>query len=169
MEQRFPKQFVFMPSYLIGETEVTAENFFKVMGSYPKKMQVQGPVTPDKVATNVSWIEAVEYCERIGARLPTYNEYLFAATNRGTTPFPFGSTIPFEDWKIGEIKQPASDITITTPPIYNLFSSVGEWAWDINVSKDPKGPSQMIDPRFSPMIDARLVLCLLYTSDAADE
>jgi len=160
IEKRFPIKEVSVPSHLLGETEVTASNFYKVMKRYPYEMDVDlsKPLEPNAVATNVNWIEAVDYCERIGARLPTYNEFTFSATNRGTTKFPYGDDFPFEQWEIKSIKSPAVDRTQTSPPIYNLYSSVGEWAWDINISTDDKSISQAPDERMMLMWNGRILL-----------
>ena len=155
-KRRFPEKHMSMPSYLIGQTEVTAKSYFEVMGKYPYEMPPNPG--PESVVTNVTWLEAAEYCERIGARFPTYDEYVFAATNRGTTTYPFGNRFLLNEWPIGNIMQPEIDVTKSDPPIYNLYSSVGEWSWTINLSTDSEPLSTVPGPQMMPMWTGRLVL-----------
>ena len=53
---------------------------------------------------------------------------------------------------------PAPDKTQTKPPLYNLYSSVGEWAWDINLSTDSKQMPQIPDSRLLAMWEGRMLL-----------
>ncbi len=164
-EIRKPEMEIQMDDFYLGEVEVSALNFQKVMGHLPIGMKIPvADLTPEHVASHVTWYEAIEYCERIGARLPIFDEYLFAATNKGTTAYPFGEVFPFENWEIELVKEPESDKNKNSPPIMNLFSSVGEWGWDIDVSLDltPKAPTgpNLGDPRLNLMRDSRLVFGL---------
>ncbi|VVU95749.1 Sulfatase-modifying factor enzyme 1 [seawater metagenome] len=44
--------------------------------------------------TNISWYEADAFCKWVGGRLPLESEWEFCATNRGKTPFPWGTDLP---------------------------------------------------------------------------
>ena len=66
--------------------------------------------------------------EQIGKRLPTEWEYEYAATNAGTTRFPWGTTPPAGDaFELQSLAQDSFDKTPTTPPIFGLFSNVREF------------------------------------------
>jgi hypothetical protein len=56
------------------------------------------------------------------------------ATNFGTTEFPSPAAKSKEEWPEPEVKVPADEVN--SIGVYNLYSSVGEWAWDINLKGD---------------------------------
>jgi len=83
------------PFYL-GVTEVTQEQYQKVMGKNPSKFK--GPQNP---VENVSWRDAVEFCGKLSAmpaekaaghvyRLPTEAEWEYACRAGTTTAYSFG-------------------------------------------------------------------------------
>ena len=85
-----------------------------------------GEITMDQAVSNISFLEALEYCERTGTRLPTLKEYLFAATNGGTTETPWGG--PFSEIADWNYDLPNThDHTLAATPVLNLCSSVAEW------------------------------------------
>lgn len=122
-------------SFLMSETEVTAQAYRELMGRFPAGMRLKkdAQVDSELLATKVTWEEAVVFAERCGGRLPTYNEYLYAATNGGTTPYPWGEGAPDSPWTLGPAKTPEFD-QARDSGVFNLYSSVGEWLWDINLS-----------------------------------
>jgi serine/threonine-protein kinase len=70
---------------------------------------------------------AVWYAERMGKRLPTELEHEFAATNGGTTKYPWGDAsqpIPSNLMPVCEWKR---DQTRTVPPVYGLISNGAEF------------------------------------------
>ena len=120
-------------SFEVSETEVTALQFRKVMNRYPRAMLVDRDevVADDLPAAKVTWLEAVEYCERTGTRLPKFLEYRYLATNFGKTEFPSTAASTLETWPAPQVKVPADEVN--SIGVYNLYSSLGEWAWDINL------------------------------------
>ncbi|HEV7280340.1 MAG TPA: serine/threonine-protein kinase [Pirellulaceae bacterium] len=67
---------------------------------------------------------AVEYAERIGMSLMTAWEWLYAATNLGTTIFPWGDDVPARaTWS----ELAGIDISQQFPKVTGLFSGRGEW------------------------------------------
>ena len=77
--------------------------------------------------TGLFFDEAMQYAEQSGKRLPTASEYEFAATNGGTTRFPWGETEPPTDaWKLTPIGK-GFDKTLASSPIYGLFSNASEF------------------------------------------
>ncbi len=90
--------------------------------------------------TNVSYYDALEYAERTGSRLPTMDEYVFAATNRGTTRFPWGDDgEPIEDWQVDRPQPPNFDVTLDPPGIRGLYSRVAEWTQTGSAGNLPDG------------------------------
>jgi formylglycine-generating enzyme required for sulfatase activity len=84
--------------------------------------------------TGVTFDQAVAFAERIGRRLPTEEEYEFAATGGGRYRFPWGDDErPWHSdvgpsWRFGPVGQVDDyDQTRTAPPVFGLFSNVAEW------------------------------------------
>src|SRR5207253_1751820 len=70
----------------------------------------------------------------MGKRLPDEVEYEFAATNGGQTHFPWGDNAELiREWSLGKVGEPQYDRTRTNPPVFGLFSNVGEWTTSANV------------------------------------
>lgn len=96
--------------------------------------------------------------ERFGKRLPVEMEYLFAATNAGTTKYPWGNEMPELAAQVtGELQpvgQPEFDKTLGEQPIYGLCSGVAEWVDSQFLgSVDPQAP-----PAISPLERNRFVI-----------
>jgi len=96
-------------------------------GSLPHELR-DLQVAEDHAITFVTYDDALAHAEALGKRLPTEFEYEHAATNGGTTEFPFGNTFEEKTWEIGAVGQPLHDV-IGTPPgcVFGLFSNVAEW------------------------------------------
>ena len=126
-----------MSDFYIGEKEVTVAHFRQVMNYVPFQMLKlfgEKPIPDDWPVTHVSWSEAVEYCERIGARLPRIDEYSYVASNRGTSKFPWGDDgSVITEWTVGPSATNSFDVTKTQPAVYGLYSSVTEWTQDVNI------------------------------------
>lgn len=129
----FPTGSTQVQSFLIGETEVTANNFKFEMGYYPPGMGIEKEemVPDDLIVTHVNWDEAVEYCEKVGGRLPKFVEYVYVAKNKGTTEFPFRTEHKSGPWEFGAAKVPLYDRN--DDGVHGLYSSVGEWIWDVSL------------------------------------
>jgi serine/threonine protein kinase/formylglycine-generating enzyme required for sulfatase activity len=116
------------PFYL-DQTEVTVAAYRRIKGNNPTTLAGDKTNAPDSHAvTFVSFDQALDCAEKMGKRLPFEEEYEFAATNAGTSSFPWGDDATrIVDWPIGEVGKPEYDRTATNPPVYGLFSNVAEW------------------------------------------
>jgi serine/threonine protein kinase len=158
--RRPPKVFQ-LPDFYLGEYEVTFENFDRVMQrrGYIIQSNYEAAVPPNAPMTNVNFYEALEYCERIGARLPVFDEYLFAATNGGESKFPWGDEKQALDgWQPREIGKPEFDLTIRKPAIHGLFSSVLEWTQDVDLLVSAKTGIAFQQAIFAENQDSRIVV-----------
>jgi len=126
---QFPAKNVEMPTFFAGETEVTVAEFQRVMGFLPAEAKAD-KLSPDQPVPFVTWSAAVEYCERVGGRLPSFDEFVYTC-NRGQTRFPWGNEVGAATvWQEPACKLPAFDVTPSEPAIFNLYSSQLEWTAD---------------------------------------
>lgn len=128
--------------------EVTQEEFQQVMGSNPSsfKGDLQRPVE------NVTWFQAVEYCDRITERerdagrlpktyryrLPTESEWEFAARAGTRTRFSYGDDPTYEQlgnyaWFAGNSGRRSHPVGQKRPNpwgLYDMHGNVFEWCLD---------------------------------------
>ncbi len=75
------------------------------------------------------------------ASMPSEFEYEFAATNGGTTWYPWGDDFTkIEPWRLGAVKGAAYDATLGQTPVFGLYSNVTEWTDSLLVSPTPGPP-----------------------------
>jgi formylglycine-generating enzyme required for sulfatase activity len=129
------------PFYL-GVTEVTQEQYQKVMGTNPS--QFKGPQNP---VEEVSWADAVEFCRKLSAmpaektaghvyRLPTEAEWEYACRSGTTTAYGFGDDAS----RLGDYGWFEGNWDSKTPPVgekkpngwglYDMHGNVFEWCQD---------------------------------------
>lgn len=127
-----PKQMVdpmdvSLAPFALGVTEVTVAQFERVMGYAPPVEALMVSVD-DLPVTGVTFFEAVDFCEKVGGRLPTWHEYSMVATNHGESRFPWGDDARFvnQKWRLRESRSPGYDID-RHHRVRNLYSSALEW------------------------------------------
>lgn len=117
--------------FLMDQQEVTVSDFLSKfhnqlplsLRNHPELLQ-----TPDFPLTGLFFDEAMLYAEMVGKRLPTAREYEFAATNGGTTRYPWGDSLPpAEAWTLTSVGHKEFDQTQTNPPIRGLLSNASEF------------------------------------------
>ncbi|MGK7892508.1 MAG: SUMF1/EgtB/PvdO family nonheme iron enzyme, partial [Xenococcus sp. (in: cyanobacteria)] len=136
-----PQQEVTVPSFFMGKFEITQEQW-KAIASLPKIKQDLEPnpssFKGDKLpAENVSWDDAVEFCQRLSKltkrkyRLPTEAEWEYACRAGTNTKYYFGETIT------GNLANYSTNKTTIvgkfTPNafgLYDMHGNVGEWCQD---------------------------------------
>lgn len=94
--------------------------------------------------TGVFIDEAMLFAELVGKRLPTAREYEFAATNGGTTLFPWGDSEPPSDaWQLSSGYK-AFDETLGEHPVYGLFSNASEYVISGAIQPTPDVPTNLL-------------------------
>lgn len=115
--------------FFLAATEVSIGEFRNEVGSLPNLYtEADLPQNDGFPVTCISFRQARNYAERVGLRLPTEEEYEFAATSAGTTKFPWGDDAePIGTWEFGPVREPSFDRTPTDPSVFGLYSNVAEW------------------------------------------
>jgi formylglycine-generating enzyme required for sulfatase activity len=100
-ESEGPQHEVTVAPFFMGRYPITQAQYEAVMGTNPAT-RYEDPdrfVAPDKPVINVSWDNAVEFCDRLAEqtgrpyRLPSEAEWEYACRAGTTTPFYFGKII----------------------------------------------------------------------------
>lgn len=159
-------------SFKMDKYEITQRNFQAVMDLNPSHFQ--GAELP---VDSVTWMDAHEYCQEQGKRLPTEAEWEFAARAGTSTEFYWGEEY---DPKMGNLCDRSCELNVrvedgsdgfkNTAPIgsfppnsfglYDMAGNVSEWVWDsydegyyiISPKNDPKGyvPEQRVAVKGGP-------------------
>jgi formylglycine-generating enzyme required for sulfatase activity len=122
--------------FWMGRTEVTQEQWIRIMGSNPSFHQRCGARCP---VENVTWFDVQEFLRRLnelphsGAyRLPTENEWEYACRAGTKTAFSFGNTLTTKqarfDSEDGPV--PAGSFTPNAWGLFDMHGNVWEWTSD---------------------------------------
>lgn len=111
--------------------------------------------TEDFPATGLFFDEAVAYAEKVGKRLPTEFEYEFAATNRGTTIYPWGMNLIREPRRVQSIHKTTMDVTIVHPGVRGLCSNAEEFTDSFYA---PYPPMRRMNSAINPDMGIHVVL-----------
>ena len=150
-----PQRKVAVPAFYMGNYEVT-QNQWRAVASLPKVNMDLNPSPSifagvDGPVENVSWEEAVEFCDRLSLktrakwRLPSEAEWEYACRARTTTPFYYGDNInselanydgqrPYADGPKGEYRNHPTDVEkigyANDFGLKGLHGNVWEWCQD---------------------------------------
>ena len=147
-----PQHQVTASPFLIGKYPVTQAEYQEMMGVNPSEFK--GANLP---VEQVSWFDAVEYCNRLslregltpaytingnnvrwnreanGYRLPTEAEWEYACRAGTDTPFYSGSLVDNAGWHSGNSggqTRPVGEKEPNSWGLYDMHGNVLEWCWD---------------------------------------
>jgi len=117
---------MFIDRFFMDRFEVTQEFYEKIIGT--NLSFFRGDQRP---VEKVNWFEAVEYCRRIGKRLPNEWEWEWAARSGNTSKFYWGKGDPkLYGWFKKNSEKKTHPVGQKTPNSYGLFDMAGNvWEW----------------------------------------
>lgn len=113
--------------FLLDTHEVTIDEFRKVYNDHMANLGPPVTTSGQLPMTGHLYDYYVWYAEQVGKRLPTEFEFEFAATNGGTTRFPWG-----DDWEsvpddLSVVGTLGFDKTKSAVPVFGLYSNGSEF------------------------------------------
>jgi formylglycine-generating enzyme required for sulfatase activity len=161
--------------FLIGQNEVTQQEWRTVIGSTPSHFVSCGPKCP---VENITYFDVQRFLEKLNAhaphtlayRLPTEAEWEYACRARTTGPFWTGENLttaqanyngsqPYASFPAGEFRQkttPAGAFPLNPWGLADMHGNVWEWTSDW-YGPYPEGAAANIDPRGTPSGDKRVI------------
>jgi hypothetical protein len=122
-------------NFWMDKYEVTQGEYEKVMGNNPSKFTSCGPKCP---VEQVDWNEATAFCGKLGKRLPTEQEWQYAATSGGkSVEYATASGQLSKSEAHYDSKSPVSVGSYSPNPagLYDMTGNVWEWtSSDYNAS-----------------------------------
>lgn len=162
-----PKHLVSVPSFYLGKYEITQAQW-RTVARYGKVKHDLNPDLPhygrdyvraSEPAEGVSWVEAVEFCERLSRktkrlyRLPSEAEWEYTCRAGTTTYYHFGEELTPENAAlVAQYNQELQDVGSFPPNdfgIYDMHGNVLEWCadkWHTNYEQAPADGSMWETP-----------------------
>jgi hypothetical protein len=125
---------------------------FEVTNAQYRKLHADHPGAPDLPATDISWFDARDFCEKLGHRLPTEAEWESAARAGTETPWSFGSDkrdLERFAWFAGNSEVDPHPVGRKEPNpwgLHDMHGNVWEWVEDWYApyteedQENPRGP-----------------------------
>jgi formylglycine-generating enzyme required for sulfatase activity/tRNA A-37 threonylcarbamoyl transferase component Bud32 len=129
------RQRVTVRDFFISTTEVTQEQYQRVMGSPREKLE-SGANLP---VQNVSWDNAMVFCRRLSEierrsyRLPSEAEWEYACRAGTTTAFCSGNDVDAAGWHVGNSDRrlhPVSEKRQNQWGLFDMHGNLAEWCRD---------------------------------------
>ena len=112
--------------FYIDRYEVTQADYFKVMGANPSFFRGQ-----NRPVEKVTWNQAVAFCDKVGKRLPTEQEWERAIRAGTTSPYYWGKNQPDRYvWYKGNAAKKTHIVGKKEPNSWGLYDMAGNvWEW----------------------------------------
>ena len=112
--------------FYIDRYEVTQADYFKVMGVNPSFFRGQS-----RPVEKVTWNQAVAFCDKVGKRLPTEQEWERAIRAGTTSPYYWGKNQPDRyAWYKGNAAKKTHVVGKKEPNLWGLYDMAGNvWEW----------------------------------------
>ena len=171
-DRESPQHRVNLSPFWMGKYPVTQGQWMEV-AAFPKVKEDLKPQPSkffglDRPVEQISWFEAVEFCDRLSRqtgknyRLPSEAEWEYACRARTVTPFSFGETIStdlanydgnytYGKGSKGEYREQTTPVATFKPNafgLYDMHGNVWEWCadhWHKNYEGAPPGGTPWID------------------------
>jgi formylglycine-generating enzyme len=115
-------------SYYINQTEVTVGEYRKYCDSKKQRMPPQPwPVLKSNPVVNVSWQDAMAFCRSKGGRLPTEEEWEYAASANLQTKYAGGNNASKVAVYSRQSLRPVATKQSNAFGLYDMSGNVGEW------------------------------------------
>lgn len=161
------RQVAIANAFFIGATDVTQDQYQKVMHDNPSDQRWRGPAMP---VGNVSWINAVEFCRRLSSlehahyRLPTSEEWEYACRAGALGAFQDPAHPEKTVWSMensgGQLK-PVGQKLPNSWGLFDMQGNVAQWCADARsdpLSEDVQHPLMHAirgGSAFAPVTDCR--------------
>lgn len=146
-----PPHAVYLDAFYIDKYEVTQRQYKEVMGKNPSKW-----IGSDLPVETVTWVEAKEYCEKVGKRLPTETEWEKAAKGgrndmwAGTNDKAKLGEYAWHNINAGQRTHPVGLKKPNGYGIYDMSGNLSEWVsdwykagyYEISPKENPAGPEK---------------------------
>lgn len=124
-EMKPPREVIISIGFWMGQTEVTQQAYQRITGQNPSWHNNKGDRRP---VENLNWHESQSYCQAIGLRLPTEEEWEYAARAGSKKP-PSG---PVGDiaWYYDNAQGSTAEVGLKRPNAWGLYDMLGnaeEW------------------------------------------
>ena len=86
----FKEMIVYLSPFSINATEITQGHFIRIMATRDSTKRIEERSSfqsPQKPVHNITWLDANQFCEALGGRLPTEAEWEYAARAGGNQSF----------------------------------------------------------------------------------
>lgn len=147
-----PRAVTISRSFFMATTEVTRGHYRAVMGDLPPGCRT-APDDDRWPIDNVSWHEAMEFCDRLGEstgmryRLPTEAEWEYACRGGRSTPYAGVGKLEEMGWYAGNGDGRVHPVGRKSPNdwgLYDMHGNVAEWCLD--AFRESLGAAPATDP-----------------------